>query len=251
MADTFQEFTDPRLVLLYDHWSDSRDDVEFYLALADELGPADLVDIGCGTGAVTCELALARPRQERRVSGFDPAPRMLEIARHRPGAERVRWVEGDASRLEGGAFDLAIMTAHVPQVIFEQDAWALALRETYRAVRPGGHLAFESRNPSARAWEAWTPQRSQRLLCGTPLGEVEQWIELLDVDGDLVTYDIHYRLESGEELISHDALRFRSLEEIEAGLAVAGFSMQRVYGDWDRSPARADSPELIVVAGRA
>lgn len=245
---TFEEFTDPRLVLLYDHWATGRDDVEFYLALADELEPAAIVDIGCGTGVITCELA----ERGHRVTGLDPAAAMLEVARRRPGAERVHWVEGDARRLEDGIADFAIMTAHVPQVIFDQEAWRMTLRETHRALLPPGVLAFESRNPAAQAWRDWTPDRSWRRLEGTPLGPVDLWIDLRDVDGDLVRYDIHYRpVESGEEIVSRNVLRFRSLHAIEADLGAAGFVVERVYGDWDRSPVGPGSPELIVIARRA
>lgn len=48
------------------------------------------MDIGCGTGEITCALAL----QGYRVTGVDPAPAMLEVARHRPGGDLVRWIEG-------------------------------------------------------------------------------------------------------------------------------------------------------------
>ncbi len=259
MADTFEEFTDPRLAALYDYWSDSRDDVEFYLALAEELAPASILDVGCGTGVITCELA----ERGYRMIGLDPAGPMLEIARSRRGAEAVRWIEGDARRLaaleglEGMPVDLAIMTAHVPQVIHDQDAWRLTLHETHRAVRPGGYLAFESRNPGARGWEEWTPERSRRRVQGTPFGAVEIWCDLTDVEGvdavegGVVRYDIHYvLLERDDEVVSHNALRFRSMAAYEQGLRDAGFEVERVYGDWDRSALTSTSPELIIIARR-
>lgn len=207
MPETFQEFHDPRLVPLYDAWNPGREDAEFYLALAKELDPDSILDIGCGTGIISVELA----RAGFAVTGVDPAARMIEVARTRDGGDLVRWIEGDAGHLDDASGDLAIMTAHVPQVIFDQDAWARTLREAYRALRPGGRLAFESRNPEAREWERWTPEHSRRRLDPTPLGPVESWINLLEVIGDLVTYDIRYRIEAtGEEVISHGVLRFRS-----------------------------------------
>ena len=116
--------------------------------------------------------------------------------------------------------------------------------------RPGGHLAFESRNPAAQAWLAWTPEASRQRL-DTPLGAVEVWSELYEVARDLVRYDIHYRFASdGEELISSNVLRFRSQAELERSLTDAGFSVRDVFGDWDRSPVSAQSPELIFVATR-
>ena len=243
---TFQEFHDPRLVALYDAWGTSRADTTFYLGLAADLSASTIIDIGCGTGAISCELAL----QGHRVTGVDPSPAMLEVARHRPGSALVRWVEGDASDFDGPQVDLAIMTAHVAQVISDQDAWRGTLAATHRALRPGGYLAFESRNPAARAWLAWTPEASRQRL-DIPLGAVDVWFDLNEVAGDLVRYDIHYRFaSSGEELISSNELRFRTQAELEQSLADAGFSVRHVFGDWNREPVHAGSPELIFLASR-
>ena len=243
---TFQEFHDPRLVAVYDAWGADRADAAFYMGLAAELSATSIVDIGCGTGEITCALAL----RGHRVTGVDPAPVMLEVARHRPGGDLVRWIEGDASALDGPSADLAIMTAHVSQVIHDQDTWQATLAATHRALRPGGHIAFESRNPDARAWLAWTPEASRQRL-DTPLGAVDVWFDLRDVAGDLVRYDIHYRFASdGEEPISSNVLRFRSQAELGRLLTDAGFEVRDVFGDWDHRPVSAQSPELIFVATR-
>ena len=114
----FEEFHDPRLVAIYDSWDPARVDTAFYLSLATELSVASIIDIGCGTGAITCELA----QRGHRVTGVDPSPTMLDVARNRDGSQLVRWVDGDARDLDGPPADLAIMTAHVAQVIVNQDA---------------------------------------------------------------------------------------------------------------------------------
>lgn len=58
---------------------------------------------------MTCELA----RRGHRMTGVDPARAMLDVARHRPWGENVRWIEGDATRLGDTQADLAIMTGYV------------------------------------------------------------------------------------------------------------------------------------------
>jgi hypothetical protein len=58
-------------------------------------------------------------------------------------------------------------------------------------------------------------------------------------------------LEKGEELISPFALRFRSEEVLRRSLASAGFSVESVFGDWDRRPSGPGERELIVVAVRS
>ena len=43
----FEEFTDPRLVALYDQWGPDRTDTAFYVALATELAASPVADLGC------------------------------------------------------------------------------------------------------------------------------------------------------------------------------------------------------------
>ncbi len=59
------------------------------------------VEVGCGTGSLTIALAQARP--DARVTGVDGDPAILELARRKPGAERVTWLEGLA-----GSFSLPV-----------------------------------------------------------------------------------------------------------------------------------------------
>src|SRR5215213_7073939 len=137
-------YVDPRLVDLYDTDNPRGADTDFYVRLAADLDARQILDLGCGTGLLTRELAV----DGRRVVGVDPAPAMLAYARRHPGADRVQWVEGDASALGTSSADLVVMTGNVAQVFLDDDAWATTLRAIHAALRSGGHLAFESRNPA-------------------------------------------------------------------------------------------------------
>ena len=53
----------------------------------------------------------------RKVTGADPASAMLDIARSRPGGERVEWVEADARSLSlETRFDLILLDIKMPGV---------------------------------------------------------------------------------------------------------------------------------------
>lgn len=93
MADAI--FEEPRLAEIYDAIDGDRSDLKAYAALVDELGAHVVLDVGCGTGTFACMLAA----QGKEVFGIDPATASLEVARRKPDAGRVRWLEGEATGL--------------------------------------------------------------------------------------------------------------------------------------------------------
>jgi 2-polyprenyl-3-methyl-5-hydroxy-6-metoxy-1,4-benzoquinol methylase len=80
-------YTDPRLAELYDLANPLGADSAFYLRMADETHARVIVDFGCGTGLLTREFASG----ERSVTGIDPAPAMLAIARRNDPGELDPW----------------------------------------------------------------------------------------------------------------------------------------------------------------
>ncbi len=241
------EYTDPRLVALYDTVCAGREDTEFYLELATELSASTIVDVGCGTGLLACELA----DRGHRVIGVDPSGAMLGVARNRSGGDRVEWIEGDATQLDGVEADLVIMTGHVAQVITDHDDWHATLDAANRVLRPGGRVAFESRDPRAQAWTAWTPETSRRQLEDPAVGRFDVWNQVVELRDDLVQFGLHYLLaDTGEELVTSNELRFRTELELTGSLTDAGFAVEQLFGDWDRQPVGEETPELIYVASR-
>jgi SAM-dependent methyltransferase len=242
------EFSDPRLVAIFDAVNayTPSSQPRFYSQLAAEIGARSIVDLGCGTGLITCDLA----ERGYELIGIDPAPAMIEIARKRDRAGRVRWIVGDAGHLGEPDADLAIMTGHVAQFFLTDESWHAALAALKRALRPGGRLSFESRNPNAREWERWTHD-VKRSVDDPSAGRIETWSEVHGVRDGIVSYSIHYRfVDTGEELVAPSKLRFRTRDELTSPLIDAGFTIERVYGDWDRRPAGPRTRELIVVASR-
>ena len=71
----------------------------------------------------------------------------------------MTWVLGDSRAIPGGGFDLAVMSGNVAQHI-PDPAWERTLSDLRRALRDGGVLVFESRNPRARAWTTWSSRRT-------------------------------------------------------------------------------------------
>ncbi|MEU6729496.1 class I SAM-dependent methyltransferase [Nonomuraea wenchangensis] len=226
-----EEFEDPRLAAVYDPLDPDRSDLDVYVAIAAELGARSVLDVGCGTG--TFALMLAARGLE--VTGVDPAEASLAVARAKPGAERVRWIHGDARALPPMAADLATMTANVAQAIVDPDDWAATLDGVRRALRPGGRLVFETRVPARRAWLAWNRAESYRVTDVEGVGPVEQWFDLLDVSGPLVTFRGTWVFAAdGAVLTSESTLRFREREEVEQDLDAHGYVVEEVRDAPDR-----------------
>ena len=236
-------FAERRLAELYDPLDPDRGDLDVYAAMAAELGARSVLDIGCGTGTFACLLA----RRGLTVTAVDPAEASLEIARAKPGAERVRWVHGDATDLPPLRVDLVTMTANVAQVFLTDAEWAATLRAAHAALRPGGCLVFETRDPAAMAWLEWTRERSYQRTVIPGIGAVQTWEDLLAVSGELVSFRSTNVFESdGAVLTSDSTLRFRPRDELAASLAAAGYVVDEVRQAPDR-PGR----ELVFVARRA
>jgi SAM-dependent methyltransferase len=241
----FAEYTDPRLVALYDAVCPFAEDTIFYLEFAVTLHASVIVDIGCGTGRLAAELA----RRGHQVIGVDPSPAMLDVARHRRGGDQVRWIEGDASDIDIADADLVIMTGHVAQVIVEDGDWVTTLDGAHRSLRPGGHLIFESRDPRVQLWAGGKAYSLPRRFEGPEVAPFTMWQELVELQGDLTHFELHYLLDGGE-VVSKNTLRFRTESDLRDGLKTAGFSVDHVFGDWDHGSVSDTTTELIFVASR-
>ncbi|MEU6348712.1 class I SAM-dependent methyltransferase [Streptomyces sp. NPDC047072] len=240
MAD--ECFGHPRLAAIYDALEPDRSDLDAYLRMVGEFGARRVLDIGCGTGVFALSLA----GRGVEVVGVDPAGASLDVARGKPGGERVRWIHGDATQLPPLTADLATMTANVAQQIVEPQSWRRTLRGAYAALRPGGRLVFETRDPARRAWEEWTREQSYAVTDLPGVGTVETWVQVTDVEGPLVTFRWTYVFAAdGRTLTSDSTLRFRERDEVEAELVAQGYAVDDVRDAPDR-PGR----EFVFVARR-
>jgi SAM-dependent methyltransferase len=124
------------------------------------------LDIGTGTG----EVALRAAQAGAEVTAIDISEALLEIARRKPGAERVAWELGDAQALRFGdaSFDIVVSCF---AVIFAPDQDAAA-GELARVCSPNGRLGLT----------AWRPEDGphaiyQRFVPSDSVAVADQWGE--------------------------------------------------------------------------
>ena len=236
-------YHDPALADFYDlenGWERSPD-FAFCRALADDAG--SILDLGCGTG----ELAVALS-DGRIVGGVDPAPAMLEIARAKPGAARVDFVEGDARTLRlGRRFDLVLLTGHAFQVFLTIEDPRAALATIAAHLAPGGRFIFDSRNPVCREWEEWGPEDSMRLVDHPRFGAVSAWNDVaFDPATGIVTYGTHYEIRAtGQRLSAASRIAFPEKAELDMLITEAGLKVDRWLGDWEGSEWQPGAGEMI------
>jgi SAM-dependent methyltransferase len=235
-------FSHPRLADIYDAFDGDRDDLTAYLHIADELGADRVLDVGCGTGC----LALLLAESGRTVVGVDPAEASLEIAKSKDRSARITWVHGDATTVPAIGADLAVMTGNVAQVFLTDDDWTRTLQGVHAALRPRGHLVFETRRPERRAWEEWAADAARVVLDIPGSGSVEQRCEVTDVSLPFVSFRHTYRfLSDGMVVTSDSTLRFRGRDEVESSLVAHGYRVLDVREAPDR-PGR----EFVFISER-
>lgn len=188
-------------------------------------GLLDALDIGCGTGFLSLELAA----RGHRVTGVDFAPAMLAEARAKAAVQgrAVRFEEADAEQLPfaPASFDL-VVSRHVLWTLPHPEA---AIDEWIRVLRPGGRLAiWDSQfDPAVLDNPAQNARSSNEyaglgdrlpFLGGRAQGEIEALFRahgLIEVHGDPV----------------HDLLAAQAQRMVEEGMEARVRRRYVVWGD--------------------
>jgi 2-polyprenyl-3-methyl-5-hydroxy-6-metoxy-1,4-benzoquinol methylase len=131
--------------------------------LAGHLRPGlDVLDVGCGPGTITVDLA--QRVAPGHVVGIEPVPEPLEKARAtaaQAGVENVTFVIGDVYDLD--ASDNMFDVVHAHQVLQHLGDPVAALREMLRVCRPSGLIAARDADYEAMTWYPADPRLDRWL----------------------------------------------------------------------------------------
>jgi SAM-dependent methyltransferase len=194
---------------------------------------ARLLDIGCGPGTITVDLA------ERvapgTVVGIDRAEDVLAVARASAaerGLHNVTFAVGDAYRLQFP--DDSVDVVHAHQVLQHLTDPVAALTEMRRVGRPGGVVAVRDADYAATTWYPADPR-------------LDRWLELLGLVGRASGAEP----DAGRRLLSwaHAA----GLHDVSASASVWCFADdvdRRWWGGlWADRMTESDLAEQAVAAG--
>jgi D-alanine-D-alanine ligase len=215
-------------------------EIDFVLAQLDLPPGARVLDVGCGAGRHSIELA----RRGYQVVGIDPALAMIEAARAAAAEAGVapdfRQVSGETF-LADEEFDAAICLFTTLGQISEEGDNSQLVERAYAALRPGGFFVVEVPGRDATVKTLKPTDRFEGPERYTDVtrryhAEDSSVTEVFDVVSPQETrrYVLRYRLYSRKELV--DLLQ-------EAGLSILA-----AYGDYEGTPLSPESPTILVVA---
>ncbi|MEU6302387.1 class I SAM-dependent methyltransferase [Streptomyces chartreusis] len=120
--------------------------------LLDSLKPhMRILDVGCGPGTITADLAALVP--DGQVTGVDRAPGVLEQARATAAGRGVSNVDFAVADVHALDFpDETFCVVHAHQVLQHVGDPVDALREMARVTRPGGLIAVRDSDYGAMSW---------------------------------------------------------------------------------------------------
>ena len=228
-------------------------DVDFWLAWAESVG-GPLLEVGCGTGRIALALAGAG----HAVTGLDPSPAMLAIARRQAEAAGlgVSLVEGLArgGTLPDAAYDGVIVPADVFLYCEHVDAQIETLQALARGLDRGGSLAIDLPGPAlgldpsrngepVLVFAGEGPDGEQLHVWHVTEDDPAEQTRLLRVLYDRTGHDGTLRREA-----SVHRLRYVTRFELVHLLARTGFAVRATYGDYELGPLTAESERMIVVA---
>lgn len=104
--------------------------------------PADILDVGAGSGRDACRFA----RDGHRITAAEPVKEMWALAADLPGADRVEWIDDHLptlAKLEDRTFDLCLLSGvwhHLPEIDRPK-----ALTRLTELLKPNGRLVLSLR----------------------------------------------------------------------------------------------------------
>jgi len=235
---------------LYDlQYAAYRDDVPFYLRLADDQG-GPVLELGAGTGRVT-EALLAAGHE---VVAVDASAAMLARARERLGDRPgLRLVHGDMREVRlGRRFPLVIAPFNTLMHAYTLDDQDRTLATVTAHLEPGGAFAFDLYLPRfgpmgvVRREEEWgelAPSTELFLVQHhDPAAQLVRSVYYLDeTDAEGVVRRRTARLEQ----------RYYHRFELERALRAAGLPRVQLFGGFDRSRLDERSALMVGVARAA
>lgn len=243
----------------YYDWTSTgiEDDIVYYTELAREQ-EGSVLELGCGTGR--CTLAIAR--ENISIVGIDRSKEMLKSAREKAKAmeleEKIQWIEADMREFQvpNRTFSLIICPYRSFQHLLTVGDQLKTLRQIRQHLEDGGIFAFNifyphldqlvDQNGKYQSRGSFEIPGSDETIEIYDYTEVDPFSQLLHVNRYMERYEANGKMI--ERIKTRFTIRYTFPTELQHLLAVYGFRIRNMYGNFDRSPFGPDSTEMIVEA---
>ncbi|MGD0878050.1 MAG: class I SAM-dependent methyltransferase [Anaerolineales bacterium] len=239
-----------------------RADVGFFVEAAKESGGA-VLEVGCGTGRVLIPTA----RAGIEITGLDHSPDMLAVCQERLQAEAqgirswVRLVEADMRQFElARTFQLVTLPFRPFQHLTTVADQLACLGCIHKHLGEGGKLILDIFNPKL---ESLVDTNFGIEMADEPEFSLPDGRKVIrrhsvvsrDVANQINHIELIYYVTHPdgrqERLVQAFPMRYLFRFEAEHLLERAGFKVEQLYADYDKSPYGSKYPgELIFVAGK-
>lgn len=248
---------------LYDYVFECRNDISFYLDIANCLG-SPILEVGCGTGRIVLPLV----RAGFEVVGIDINTSRLAICESKLAKEsdeiraRASVVFGDMRNFAlDREFALLITPFRSFQHLLTPEDQRTALFNMKRHLQPNGSLILDIFNPSipfladSRYLTEFGDSPPIILPDGRQILQRDRVISrnyLNQIQEAEEIYYVHYPNGVEERIVKSYSSRYTFPYELEHLLTSVGFSITAIFGDYDKSALGDKYPgELIVIARKA
>lgn len=232
-------------------------DIPYLLRLAAETG-GPILELGCGSGRLLLPLA----RAEYDITGIDNSEVMLERAQQRLAAEpaavqsRVHLLEGDMVSPGSVQQHGLVFAGHNTLMHLTPGQLAVALKNIYSALKPGGRLFVDLSNPFTLAEAADIAMLTlENVLQDSEAGEVV--VQLAAERWEAAEQRVHVTWIFDASPIGGGPVRRDVVEmdyyyhyphELELMLSQAGLRLLSLQGDYDGTPFEEESERMLVIA---
>jgi SAM-dependent methyltransferase len=232
---------------------DSPQDIQFYLEMAGMSG-GPVLECMCGTGRIMIPLA----RAGFGVLGVDRSPAMLDECTRKvemldPEEQSlIEIIQDDVRDFSSERkFRLAIVPFNSFLHLLKTPDQELALTNIRDHMEPEGLLVISVFNPDLTRQEGVLRHKDTIL---TDEGEILSRFETQTFDRAAQTTTVHYFYDISRQdrplrrVTSEFTLRYMFHREMVELLERTGFEVLEVYGDYELSPFREESPIMVFLA---
>jgi len=236
----------------YDLLYNPTDDLEYYSRLARRAhGP--ILELACGTGRITIPLA----RAGHEITGLDISKKMLDRARSKlkqePAEVRrlVKLIEGDMRTFNlDRKFNLCLIPFFSFQHLLSERDQLQTLSQIRKHLLPGGRFAFNVFNPDLTRAEGL--QRLDKVLESRGHIAMRYSVQWFDRANQITYGWLIYEFVGRDGLVRRKVspfkLKYCFQTDAKRLLKKAGFKLEALYGNYDRTKFSSKSPMMIFVS---